>query len=81
MDTPGAGHLLRSDKVSWLKRDALLFNVSIGCRADELQYLYVWHTTTAHTFTDFLAQELNDDFKPFPTFPLGLGLSRRPLAT
>ena len=27
--------------VSWLKRDALLFANSIGCKADELHFLYV----------------------------------------
>lgn len=29
------------EKVSWTKRDALLFNASIGCKADELHFLYV----------------------------------------
>jgi hypothetical protein len=30
-----------TNKVSWLKRDVLLFNASIGCTADELHFLYV----------------------------------------
>lgn len=41
MSTPGAGHEFPSQEVSWLKRDALLFAYSIGCKADELHFLYV----------------------------------------
>jgi len=55
-DHPGVGHELSRTKVAWLKRDVLLFNVSIGCKADEMHYLY----------------ELHDKFAAFPTFPLGL---------
>ncbi|VUC32643.1 unnamed protein product [Clonostachys rosea] len=44
-------------KVSWLQRDTLLFNLSIGCRADEPQFVY----------------EGDPRFSTFPTYPLGLG--------
>ncbi|KAJ4505071.1 hypothetical protein HRR78_004421 [Exophiala dermatitidis] len=37
---PGVGFELPTKKVSWLKRDVLLFNISIGCTADELHFLY-----------------------------------------
>ncbi|EXJ84086.1 hypothetical protein A1O3_04753 [Capronia epimyces CBS 606.96] len=52
----GAGFELPSKKVSWLKRDVLLFNISIGCTADELHYLYEGHPK----------------FAAFPTLPLAL---------
>ena len=41
MSGPGVGHKLPSSKVSWLKRDVLLFNLSIGCKAEETHYVYV----------------------------------------
>lgn len=41
MSGPGAGFEYPTKEVSWLKRDALLFANSIGCTADELQFLYV----------------------------------------
>lgn len=41
MTEPGVGHKLPPRKVSWLQRDALLFNLSIGCEADESQFVYV----------------------------------------
>lgn len=34
-------HQLAPVKVSWIKRDALLFAISIGCQVDEEHYLYV----------------------------------------
>ncbi|RDH24586.1 trimethyllysine dioxygenase TmlH [Aspergillus niger ATCC 13496] len=54
MSTPGAGHEFPRQEVSWLKRDALLFAYSIGCKADELHFLY----------------ELHPNFAVFPTYPL-----------
>ncbi|CAG9989310.1 unnamed protein product [Clonostachys byssicola] len=56
MDGPWVGYQLPVRKVSWLKRDTLLFNISIGCKADELHFLY----------------ERHPNFSTFPTFPLGL---------
>lgn len=41
MTEPGVGFEFPARKVSWLKRDVLLFNVSIGCKADEPQFVYV----------------------------------------
>jgi hypothetical protein len=41
MSAPGAGHEFPAQEVSWQKRDVLLFANSIGCKADELQFLYV----------------------------------------
>jgi peroxisomal enoyl-CoA hydratase 2 len=41
MAYPWIGFEYTPKKVSWLKRDVLLFNVSIGCKADELHFLYV----------------------------------------
>lgn len=41
MSGPGVGFEFAPKKVSWLKRDVLLFNISIGCTADELHFLYV----------------------------------------
>ncbi|KAH8672884.1 peroxisomal dehydratase [Tricladium varicosporioides] len=43
-------------KVSWLRRDALLFANSIGCKADGLHFLY----------------ENHPDFEVFPTYPVVL---------
>lgn len=40
-ENPGAGFEYPAQEVSWLKRDVLLFAASIGCTADELQFLYV----------------------------------------
>ena len=37
----GVGFEFPPRKVSWLKRDTLLFNLSIGCKADEPQFVYV----------------------------------------
>lgn len=54
---PWIGHEFPTRKVSWLKRDVLLYNVSIGCKADEPHYVYEGHP----------------NFTPFPTLPLGLG--------
>lgn len=41
MSSPGVGFEYPEVEVSWLKRDVLLFANSIGCKADELQFLYV----------------------------------------
>lgn len=41
MSSPGAGFEYPPQPVSWLKRDILLFATSIGCTADELEFLYV----------------------------------------
>lgn len=41
MSGPGAGHKFPPYEVSWLKRDLLLFANSIGCKVDELHFLYV----------------------------------------
>lgn len=41
MSGPGAGHEFQPYPVSWMKRDVLLFAVSIGASADELQLIYV----------------------------------------
>lgn len=41
MSAPGAGHEFPAQEVSWQKRDVLLFANSIGCKADELHFLYV----------------------------------------
>lgn len=43
MAEPGVGFEFPARKVSWVKRDVLLFNVSIGCKADEPQFVYVSH--------------------------------------
>ncbi|KAG9233848.1 HotDog domain-containing protein [Amylocarpus encephaloides] len=43
-----------STSVAWLKRDVLLFAYSIGCKADELHFLY----------------ELHPHFQVFPTYPV-----------
>ncbi|KAL1954140.1 hypothetical protein VTO42DRAFT_1720 [Malbranchea cinnamomea] len=43
-------------KVSWLKRDVLLFAASIGCSARELHFLH----------------ELHPNFQVFPTYPIVL---------
>lgn len=41
MSGPGVGFEYPPQAVAWLKRDALLFANSIGCKADELHFLYV----------------------------------------
>lgn len=38
---PGVGYEQPREKVTWLKRDILLFANSIGCTTDELHFLYV----------------------------------------
>jgi len=47
MSGPGAGHEYPSEAVSWLKRDVLLFAVSIGATVDELHLIYVRRSTMA----------------------------------
>ncbi|PHH85338.1 hypothetical protein CDD83_576 [Cordyceps sp. RAO-2017] len=56
MSGPGVGFEYPPQEVSWLKRDVLLFANSIGCKADELHFLY----------------ELHPNFAAFPTYPLVL---------
>ncbi|KAK3341232.1 HotDog domain-containing protein [Lasiosphaeria hispida] len=51
---PGVGFEYPAREVSWLKRDVLLFAQSIGCTADELQFLF----------------ELHPNFSVFPTYPV-----------
>lgn len=41
MAHPWIGFQRPARKVSWLTRDALLFNLSIGCKADEPHFTYV----------------------------------------
>lgn len=53
---PGVGFEYPPQEVSWLKRDVLLFALTIGCTADELHFLY----------------ELHPKFSVFPTYPLVL---------
>ncbi|UNI14717.1 hypothetical protein JDV02_001318 [Purpureocillium takamizusanense] len=56
MSGPGVGFEYPRQEVSWLKRDVLLFANSIGCKSDELHFLY----------------ELHPNFSVFPTYPLVL---------
>ncbi|KAF1987122.1 peroxisomal dehydratase [Aulographum hederae CBS 113979] len=51
---PGVGFQYPPIEVSWYKRDLLLFANSIGCKADELQFLF----------------ELHPNFAAFPTYPI-----------
>lgn len=53
MSSPGAGFEYPPTEVSWLKRDVLLFAVSIGAGADELHFTY----------------ELHPKFQVFPSYP------------
>lgn len=82
----GVGFEFPPRKVSWLKRDVLLFNLSIGCKADEPQFVYVsraslypfFHPTCEDQPSDVWKldlQEGSSTFATFPTFPLGLGMS------
>ncbi|GAT21612.1 trimethyllysine dioxygenase TmlH [Aspergillus luchuensis] len=64
MSTPGAGHEFPSQEVSWLKRDALLFAYSIGCKADELHFLYL----TDQEVTDFYARSGGSPIPGVPKF-------------
>lgn len=41
MSEPWIGFERPSMKVSWLKRDTLLFNLSVGCKADEPHFVFV----------------------------------------
>ncbi|KAF3769240.1 Thioesterase/thiol ester dehydrase-isomerase [Cryphonectria parasitica EP155] len=52
MSGPGVGFEYPPKPVAWLKRDALLFANSIGCKPDELHFLY----------------ELHPDFAVFPSY-------------
>lgn len=54
MSGPGAGFEYPRSEVSWLQRDVLLFAASIGCKAEELHFLY----------------ELHPRFAVFPTYPI-----------
>lgn len=78
MAQPGVGHEFPTRKVSWLKRDVLLFNLSIGCRADEPQFVYVSLLPRVNNLFSRLtcgAQENDRGFAAFPTLPLGLGMA------
>ena len=52
MSGPGVGFQYPPQEVTWLKRDVLLFANSIGCTADELQYLYVSHPWLSRVLED-----------------------------
>ncbi|CAG8519333.1 3353_t:CDS:2 [Paraglomus occultum] len=52
------GYQFPIQKVSYNKRDIILYALSIGCEADELRYTY----------------ELDKQFAPFPTYPIVLSL-------
>ncbi|KAI9050850.1 hypothetical protein LZ554_004969 [Drepanopeziza brunnea f. sp. 'monogermtubi'] len=54
MSGPGAGFEYPRQEVSWLQRDVLLFANSLGCKAEELHFLY----------------ELHPHFAMFPTYPV-----------
>ena len=41
MPEPGVGFEYPPQEVSWVKRDVLLFANSIGCKANELHFLFV----------------------------------------
>ncbi|KAI0022586.1 peroxisomal multifunctional enzyme [Xylariomycetidae sp. FL0641] len=61
MGGPGAGFEYPPEEVSWLKRDVLLFANTIGCTADELNFLY----------------ELDPNFAVFPTYPVILPFKKK----
>lgn len=52
------GHTEPDQPVSWNRRDLLLYSVGIGATAKQLDYVY----------------EQSSGFRPFPTYPLVLGL-------
>ncbi|WAO83884.1 MaoC-like domain-containing protein [Fusarium falciforme] len=56
MSGPGVGYQYPPQRVSWLRRDVLLFANTVGCTDDELQFLY----------------ELHPSFTVFPTYPVAL---------
>ncbi|KAJ4369561.1 hypothetical protein N0V83_005323 [Neocucurbitaria cava] len=58
--TKAAGHILPTVKVSYLRRDVLLFAASIGIKKEELHFLY----------------ELHPSFAVFPTFASNLAFKR-----
>lgn len=68
-------HELAVRKVSWLKRDTLLYNISIGCKVDEPHFVYVSHLSRFRNFMFIATQEGHKNFSAFPTFPFGLGTS------
>ncbi|CCU75435.1 unnamed protein product [Blumeria hordei] len=63
MSGPGVGFEYPSVEVSWLQRDLLLFANSIGCKADELNFLF----------------ELHPEFSMFPTYPIILPFKKNSL--
>lgn len=83
----GVGFEFPARKVSWLKRDVLLYNLSIGCKADEQHFIYVRPPLLSHlrpgegvcVFPPMPSadpsQEGHPNFSAFPTLPLGLGKS------
>ncbi len=55
MSGPGVGFEYPSTEVSWLKRDVLLFAVSIGCTVDELHLIYVrWLSLATYSVTELI---------------------------
>ena len=70
MSCPGAGFEYPTTEVSWLKRDVLLFAVSIGCTADELQFLYVRSYAFFQALLTCGVQELHPEFAVFPTYSI-----------
>ena len=74
MSGPGVGFEYPSTEVSWLKRDVLLFAVSIGCTVDELHFIYVCLSLPTDTkprcHANSESQELHPNFAVFPTYPI-----------
>ncbi|KAL9077459.1 MAG: hypothetical protein Q9161_000304 [Pseudevernia consocians] len=68
MSGPGAGFDYPSQEVSWLKRDVLLFANSIGCTADELQFLYASFKHTDQEVIDFYARSAATPIPNVPKF-------------
>jgi hypothetical protein len=74
MTSQGENFQLPSTEVSWLKRDLLLFAVSIGASTDDLNFVFVstrlyekrrFHYPSQAYRAD---QEQNDIFQAFPTY-------------
>lgn len=75
MSGPGVGHEFPPQEVSWQKRDVLLFANSIGCKADELHFLYVRHDTlifcsfATHTETELASRNSTQTSLSSPLIP------------
>lgn len=81
MAAPGVGFEYPPTEVSWMKRDVLLFANTIGCKTDELHFLYV-RPPSAPTHAPCwpgpqltVSQELHPNFAVFPTYPIVLRAS------